>query len=189
MKNLNPVYWLFVVLLITACNNNKESTADKKDSNSATTAETKNNSGDNIITFSVNGETVTSSAWNISRFDFGNGAGTCVNITSNMHQDPRSINVNINGDKAGTYTFENEMLTVKKPGVAYGSYAPDYLKDMSNKYSFKEGNFTISSIDTTAGIFNGTFSGTAKNSKGEAMTISDGKVINGKIKAGVVKLY
>ena len=59
---------------------------------------------------------------------------------------------------------------------------------MGNHFSFQDGDFTIVSIDTTAGLLNATFHGTAKNMKGETVTITDGKVINGKLKSTVGKM-
>ena len=55
----------------------------------------------NIISFKVNGEEVKTESWNIIRFQMGNKVQ--LNITSNMHIDKRTINVNLNGDKAGVY--------------------------------------------------------------------------------------
>lgn len=188
MKNLSILFVLLIVIIISACNNKKKSSADKNETTTDNTITGKENSADNIVSFTANGEKITSSGCNISRFDFGNGAGTCVNVTSNMHKKPRSVNININGDKPGTYAFENEIQTIKKPGVAYGSYTPDFTKNIMEKYSFKDGSFIIESIDTTTGILNGTFSGTVKNDKDKSITISEGKIINGKLKLGVTKI-
>jgi hypothetical protein len=190
MKKLHCVCMLTGLVLLAACNNAKQKTnkpdATEKKSEQGTVAPT--GSGDNIISFSVNGEQVNSSGWNISRFNFGSGAGTSINVTSNMHEEPKTINININSDKPGTYSLQSGMSTIKTPGVAYGSYKPDYMGDMGNTYSFKDGEFVIISIDTAAGVLNATFHGTAKNMKGESVTISDGKVINGKLKTGLTKM-
>jgi hypothetical protein len=179
---------LFVVLLLAGCNNkkasDKESTTDKKESadNKLTSS-----SQHNVILFTVNGEKVTSSGWNISRFNFGNGAGNSVNLTSNMHEQPKTINININGDRPGVYPLQSGLGTLKTPGVAYGSYTPDYMNGIGNHFSFKDGEFEIISIDTVAGSLNAKFHGTAKNMKGESVTITDGQVIDGKLKTGVTQ--
>jgi hypothetical protein len=185
MRKLTGI--LIAGAMLIACNN------EKKDS-SNTSTETKKegtspkSNGQNVISFSVDGKQVTSSGWTISRFDFGTGAGTSVNVTSNMHEEPRTINININGDTPGSYTIGSGVAAMKNHGMAYGSYYADYLKDMSSPYSFTEGEFVIVSIDTTAGLLNANFHGTATNAKGESIKITDGKVIDGKLKAGVTKL-
>jgi len=101
------------LVLLTACNNDKPKTSDavtdKKNEQPVTNTNVNSSSGDNIISFSVNGEAVKSSGWAISRFDFGNGTGTCVNVTSNMHEQPKTINININGDKPGTYSLQSGL--------------------------------------------------------------------------------
>jgi hypothetical protein len=37
-------------------------------------------------------------------------------------------------------------------------------------------------------ILNGTFSGTVKNAKGETLNITDGKIVNGALKPGIISL-
>ena len=93
-----------------------------------------------------------------------------------------TINININGDTAGTYSLLHTAKSATTRGIAYGTYRPDYNKDMMNAFRFESGNMVIESIDKNKGILNARFSGRATNSKGEAVTITDGKVINGKIK-------
>lgn len=162
--------------IISSCS---EATANN---NNTATAGTASVSANNSITFKVNGTQINSSVWNLSR-SFLTGR-LVLNITSNMHEQPKTINININGDKPGTYPFVNDG-GYKKEGFAYGSYFPDYMEDMMSSYRFESGEFSISSIDTAAGIVNATFFGTAKNLKGESFTITDGKVVNGELKKHV----
>jgi hypothetical protein len=65
-------------------------------------SEKKNSDGDNLIVFTINQtETVSSTGQNIGRFSLG--GKKCINITSNMHKDTRTINMNIAGTTVGTY--------------------------------------------------------------------------------------
>jgi hypothetical protein len=138
----------------------------------------------NVISFKINGQLVKTSGWNISTYRLGKSEG--VNITSNMHEDARTVVININGLTSGTYNFTYGIKNITAPGVAYGSYRADYLKDMLNSYHFESGQFTITAIDTVNGILNGSFSGKAKNSNGIEVDITEGKVMNGKLKHGAV---
>ena len=70
---------------------------------------------------------------------------------------------------------------------SHGSYHPDY-NDPSNSYSIVGGSFIITDVDTVHHIVNGTFSLTAKNPKGETLNITDGKIIKGTLKPGVISL-
>ncbi len=178
---------LLFILLITflvACNNNPET-------EKATTASEKQNvsdgtSGDNLITFKVNGETVTTNLWNIS-WSVMPGRKV-LNITSDMNKEPRTIMFNVNGSSTGTYKLSNTVEAMKQEGLGYGSYRPDYKKNMMDIYNFKDGELSISSIDTIKNILNATFSGTVRNEKDEAISITEGKVINGKILPGTTNL-
>jgi hypothetical protein len=173
---------LFLLLpgtLLMACNNDKKTTGDQtKQANMSSSHSTP---GDNEFLFTVNGEQVKTSGWNIAYFDMGDGKDKQINITSDMHKDPRTIMFNINGDKPGTYLISTGM-DAQKPGIAYGSYRPDYTKDMQNIYSFESGEIVITSIDPAAHILNATFHGVAKNANGESVTITNGQIINGKLK-------
>jgi hypothetical protein len=171
---------LFSLGLLVACNNEKKgNNNDVK--NEANTKPGKSESGDNRILFTVDGEEVKTTGWNIGYFDMGTGKGKQINITSNMHDDPRTIMLNVNGDTPGTYTISTGMDAMK-PGVAYGSYRPDYSKDMQNVYSFESGELVIVSIDPAAHTLNAKFHGVAKNTNGESVTITNGKIINGNLK-------
>jgi hypothetical protein len=105
-------------------------------------------------------------------------------VTSNMHEEERTININVNGDKAGSYKFL-EMGAYNKNGFAYGSYFSNYNEDMMHSYHFADGQFVITSIDTLKGILDAEFSGTVKNDKGQIMSITEGQVTRGKLKPGV----
>ena len=140
-----------------------------------------NSTSDGTISFKVNGVQVKTSGFNISLFSMGGQHG--VNVTSNMHEDARTVNINVNALKPGTYPFKHGLGTYKTAGVAYGTYRPDYLKKMMDFYSFESGEFTIISIDTTAHTFTATFSGKVKNTKGVQFEITEGKVSTTKLKA------
>ncbi|HEV8283036.1 MAG TPA: hypothetical protein VGQ09_01930 [Chitinophagaceae bacterium] len=137
---------------------------------------------DNSIIFKLNGELVTTSGWNISRFKMTNDSRESLNITTNMHQEKRTFNVNIEGSEAGTYVIKGND---NSKNHFYGSYFPDYMNDLNNSYSFETGSFIINELDTVKNILNGTFSGTVKNMKGESLEITNGKIVNGRLTPGV----
>ena len=56
---------------------------------------------------------------------------------------------------------------------------------MTNSFSFIDGSFTITDMDTVAGMVNGNFHGTVKNLRGERLEISDGHIISAFLKAGI----
>lgn len=167
-------------MLIISCNEGKNKSANTGNDNVATEA-----SGDNKITFKVNDETVSSEGWVVQRFLWDEKTpAPWLNITSNMHKDKRTINVNLNGASPGTYSFSGTggMMT-----NSHGAYFPDFFKPLEN-YSFESGEFIISEIDTVKNVLNGSFSGIAKNADGKSVTIVDGKLINVKLKPGVTNL-
>jgi len=175
---------MFYLAIHVSCTNTSGNDATKsadqgKKAQPAVVADNKNN-----ISFKINGEQVNSSGWNIRRSMMTDML--VLNITSNMHDEPRTINININGDKPGTYNFL-AAGGYSKRGAAYGSYYPDYKEDMMSPYSFEEGTFTITSIDTTAGMVNAEFSGVVKNSKGETLIITEGKISQGQLKPGITR--
>jgi hypothetical protein len=139
---------------------------------------------DNQISFNVNSDPVVSSGWNISRSLINNQL--VLNITSNMHEEHRTINLNINGDKPGRYKFLSTGA-YDKAGYAYGSYYSNFEEDLANSYHFEDGEFIITSIDTVKGILNAGFSGLVKSGKGESLTITDGKISSGKLRLDIVK--
>src|SRR5436190_914694 len=107
-----------------------------------------------------------------------------MNITNDMHTKKQIINVNLNGAKHGTYNFDDEGVIMEK---SHGSYRTDF-SDPSNSYSFVSGSFVITDVDTVHHVVNGSFSGTVKNTKGETLNITDGKIINGALKPGIISL-
>jgi hypothetical protein len=134
----------------------------------------------NQLTFKVNGALVKTSGWNISRFTMGQSIS--LNITSNMHEDQRTVLFNIQGDQPGAYSLASGARTA---GSAYGHYKPDY-NDMLNAFNFKSGSIVISSIDTVKGVLNASFEGVAINTNGQQFTITEGKIINGTLKPGIM---
>lgn len=139
---------------------------------------------ENIIIFKVNGEPVTTSGWNISRFKLTEASKESLNVTTNMHDEKRTININISGTEPGEYVAKTDD---KSDHNFYGSYYPDYLNDLGNTYSFQTGSLIITSIDTVKNLLNGSFWGTVKNLKGETLKISDGKIVNGRLTPGITK--
>jgi len=138
-------------------------------------------SDNNIIRFKVNGAPVKTSVWNIAPFTGIKGI-TGINVTSNMHEDGRTVSFNINGNTVGTYPLKAGLRASGESGIAYGSYRPDYMKAMMNNYRFVSGEFVITSIDPKKHLFNCTFHGRATNGRGEAIEITDGAVINAELK-------
>jgi Family of unknown function (DUF6252) len=179
MKNI--FFFCLAALLAIACNNNKGGNAESSDKKSD---EPSTSTGENVISFKVNGDEVNTSAWNIRLFRWTNQSAVWMNITSDIHKDKRTINVNLNGAKPGTYNFDDKGVVMES---SHGSYHPDF-GGPSNSYSFVSGSFVLNDVDTVRHIVNGTFSVTAKNTKGETVNISDGKIINGKLKPGVISL-
>jgi hypothetical protein len=137
----------------------------------------------NIIRFKVNGTQVTTGPWVITRFTMSGHAG--LNITSSMKKDKRTVQFNLNDDKAGNYTLALSPLGAKGGNTGYGDYKPDY-EHMLESYSFRKGQLIINSIDTLKGILNAEFSGTVTNNNGTSFSITDGKIVNGSINDGVI---
>jgi hypothetical protein len=141
--------------------------------------------GDNIITFKINGQQVTTSAWTISRFAWNTSpVHEWLNITSNMKMEKRTINVNLNGAVPGVYEL-NETGAASEE--SHGSFFPNYLDDMTNSFSFSEGAFNLTEVDTVHHRVNGTFSGIAKNLKGETIQVTDGQIINGLLNSSIIR--
>ena len=178
MKRIYPFY--LVVLLAVSCNNNKTTpgNSEKNSANASSSTEK------NFVSFKVNGDEVKTNGWNISRFRWNNQSAVWMNITSDMHKEKRTINVNLNGSKPGTYSFDDKGVIMEK---SHGSYHPDF-SDPLNSYSFVSGSFVITDVDTVRQSLSGTFSGTVRNPKGETLNITDGKIVNGALKPGIVSL-
>jgi Family of unknown function (DUF6252) len=172
---------LSIIAVVTmTCNNDKSSDAETSEKKSGKSSST----GENVISFKVNGDRVTTNGWNLRRFTWSNQTDVWMNITSDMHKDKRTINVNLNGAKPGTYNFDDEGVIMDK---SHGSYHSDF-SDPSGSYSFVSGSFIITDVDTVHQIVNGTFSVTARNAKGETINITDGKIIKGALKPGIISL-
>jgi len=170
------------MIIFSSCSDITEGGNDQRSRIENEKANGESKTHDNTIIYKVNGEEVKTTGWNISRFRMGNKVQ--LNITSNMHIDKRTINVNLNGDKAGSYWLASDGSLAAS---FYGSYAPDY-RDLLTRYSFKEGEFAITQIDTVKGIVNGTFKGVVSNLQGKSFEITDGKIINCELKPGIQKL-
>ncbi|MFN8260489.1 MAG: hypothetical protein U0X41_06050 [Chitinophagales bacterium] len=127
------------------------------------------------MSFRVDGALVSTQVHNAS---YGSllPAFLTTNITSSMHTDKRTVNININAVKPGTYDFVTSSNTVNK---AYGFYYPDYFDFGGDAYAFTSGSFVVTELDTIARTFSGTFSGTATLTGGGTVSITDGVVTNG----------
>ncbi len=170
MKKVFVITISVLNIAVISCNSSKAKTINL-------TTETTQQRSDNQVTFKVDGEQVKSSGWNISRFDMGRN--TELNITTNMHEDKRTIMINIKADKVGRYSLNTA-------GEAYGDYKPDY-QELLDSYSFKDGSITITAIDTVLNTLNATFEGTVKNRQGKSFRISDGTITNGRLTPGITK--
>jgi len=179
MNKIFPFY--LIALLVVSCNSNNTASTGNSEKNSA---DASSSTGKNSISFKVNGDEVKTSGWNISLFRWSNQPAVWMNITSDMHKEKRTINVNLNGAKPGTYSFDDKGVIMEK---SHGSYHPDFTETL-NAYSFVSGSFVITDVDTMHHVLNGTFSGTVKNTKGETLNITDGKIVNGALKPGIISL-
>lgn len=137
----------------------------------------------NTIKFKVDGHQIETSPWSITRFKWSKDDNIHLNITSNMNDDKRTINLNLAASEPGNYIMEDISKSNRQ---SYGSYYPDYLGDITQSYSFSSGSFTITGLDTVNHIINATFSGTVKNLSGDAFEITDGEIINGFLNIGVI---
>jgi len=172
--------FLIATMLMISCGQNDKPTTDKKESSSGTTS-----SAINTITFKVNGDPVSTEGWVVQRFVWDDKTPHAwINITSNMHKDKRTINVNLAGVAPGNYGFsENSSFMTE----SHGSFFPDFSKPLQS-YQFTGGEFHIIVVDTLKGFVSGTFSGTVKDANGKELAISDGKLTKLKLKAGVTNL-
>ena len=181
MKLYNFLYISVLVLLASSCKDSskKDSAAETKIDNAAQpVASSSLDPAKGIIKFKVNGQQISTSAWNAS---MGNSmTGLCImNITSNMHEDKRTVAFNLSGYQPGTYQISDKHSA----NSAYGDYKPDY-SDLLNSYQFVDGSVNIISIDTVKGLLNASFSGKVRKSS-EEIQITNGKIINGKIRSGI----
>lgn len=130
----------------------------------------------NTILFKVDGEPVQSTCWNIARFWFYNMDAPGLNVTSNMHQEKRTVRFNLNDYKPGVYSLDGSPTE----GGSYGSFMPDYWA-RGVVYPISHGQVTLTEVDTVRKIVNGTFYFTTKSREGKSFEITDGKIINGKL--------
>ncbi len=169
----------FALFMIASCNltNSKNDTGSEP----VTVTEKSNSAGENAILFTVKGKKVISKGWNINRFSMQDKIW--INITSDMHIENNTININIAGATTGKYVFGNGIKS------SHGSYYPNYLKEKTNNYQFVSGEMNITKIDTLNNTLNATFWGIVRNDNKEELEITDGKIINGTLKKGVTKIY
>lgn len=168
---------------LLSCNSAKDKKAPENESNDKGNVAV-SSTGDNRIIFKADGGEVSTEGWVVQRFLWDEKTTSpWLNITSNMHKDKRTINVNLNNTIPGKYVITEGSLTTN----SHGAYFPDFFKPMEN-YSFAGGEFNLTEVDTVNNILNGTFSGIVKNSEGKTIQISEGKLINVKIKPGVTNL-
>jgi len=129
----------------------------------------------NQITFKVNGALVKTSGWNISQFVRDDACHLGLNITTNMHDDGRTILINLNGTKLGAYHFSKGHTL----SGSYGHYKPDYSGDMLHAYSFVSGSVILTEVNEQQRYIDATFSGTVKDATGQTLEITEGKITHG----------
>ena len=180
---MKKTHFLGLIVAIALFSCNSSSTLSKETSESSLLIHPGSmTTGSNLIRFKVNGEQVTTTGWTISRFTLSEDLShEWLNVTSNMKADKRTINLNLAGSKPGTY-----LLGGNATNKSHGSFFPDYLDDMGHSFSFSEGMFTITSIDTVRRLLNAKFSGTVKSLRGETMEINDGEIVNGTLNLNVI---
>lgn len=175
------LYYLLLSFVIFSCGQADKTKTTKNDSESKGTS----SSGENIISFKVDGDEVKTEGWIVQRFIWDSkNVAPWLNITSNMHKDKRTINVNLFGATPGQYNFVEDGPIM---GSTHGSYFPDFSSPLTS-YSFINGGVNITDVDTVKGVVNGTFMGTAKDGNGKTVMISEGKLINVKLKSGLTNL-
>lgn len=176
----NLIY-LVAVILITSCGQNDKTGSGKEEN----ATQSSSSSTENIISFKVDGEMVNSEGWIVQRFVWDSTTEIpWMNITSSMHKDKRTINVNLHGTTPGRYDFaENASLMTN----SHGSYFPDFSQPL-NSFSFVSGGFDITEVDTVNGVISGTFMGTAKDGNGKTVIITEGRLEKVKLKAGINNL-
>lgn len=137
----------------------------------------------NVVLFKVNGDLVRTSGWNIGAFVRDNATNVGLNITTNMHEDKRTILMNLNGTTPGIYRFSKDHHLPD----SYGHYKPDYTGDLFYSYSFVSGAFNLSEVDIEKKYINATFWGTVQDNAGKKLEITDGKIIHGTLTKWITK--
>ena len=174
MKISGIVVFASIVLFSCAENAGKDNSVLAVSENASST--------NSRISFKVNGKTVKTSGWNISRLTWKTGEKEWLNITTNMHEDKRTIMANLDGAVPGTYALsENGGMK-----ASHADYKPDYEGDMTKSYSFISGAFVITEVDTVHNRINGNFAGKVKDIKGEVLEITEGKIVNVELRPGVM---
>jgi len=178
MKNVFLVVACAIFMMITC----SMVISEKESGSNPLIANGKSNAGnENVIRFTVNGKKVVTKGWNINRFSMK--GKVWINITSDMHAENNTINVNIAGETVGNYIFG------KSTKASHGSYYPNYLKEKLNNYRFVSGEMNITKIDTLNNTLNATFFGIVMNDNNEELEITQGEIINATLKKGVTKLF
>jgi hypothetical protein len=170
-------------LFAVACNSSsstkeKESPAIKKPVSSETNNTLSETSG--TISFYLNGdEDLVSTKADVMLNEI-NGKKTLT--IANMSADSKKhLVIDVNEPVVGRQGFDEQG----KYGHPKATYMPDLLQ-AENTYTFNMGDLEITAIDLkNSGTISGTFSGSAKNKKGELISISKGKINNAKINGGV----
>ncbi len=179
MKQLSIILLAGVITAFTiSCNDTSAKEATGKGRLTAT-----KETGYNDISFKILGKSVTTSGWNLTRFQLVNSSKESLNITTSMFDDARTIDITMNGTQPGEYVVSSDDESGR---LFSGSYFPDYVSNPDNSYSFQAGSFIITSIDTIKNRLNATFWGTVKNAKGQTIDITDGKIINGSLTPGTL---
>jgi hypothetical protein len=180
---INPILLLTVTAIILSCNNNSADT-DKNTSTKETTEEklktTSSADGDNTISFYLNGdEDLVSTKADVMLNEI-NGKRT-LTISNTSTDSKKHLVIDVNESVVGRQGFDEQG----KYGHPKATYMPDLLQ-ADNTYTFNMGDLEITAIDLkNGGTISGTFSGSAKNNKGELISISKGKITNAKIGGGV----
>lgn len=169
-----------VVLAVGSCASSKS--RDASADGLTTTGEANAAQSNNAITFKADGVEVRTTGHNIARTKMG--GKLFLNITTSMHTDERTINVNLAGIAPGKYPLVENGTGLQLSG---GLYFPKYSTP-GDSYTFTSGSFDITQVDTIANILEGTFSGTARNAEGKTVSITDGRITAGSLVPGIADM-
>lgn len=171
---MKQLFILFVTLMFTACNDNKNADTGTTDTKEESKVDNVSSPGQNAITFVVNGNKVVTKVLSAGT----NTIGTMqiMTVVSDKEVSPQTINISINGTKPGSYTFSDGIKGMQNEGLCFGSYTPDAKNDMLNVYSFVDGTLTLTSVDNNANKLEATFSGSVQNAKQDVIKITEGRI-------------
>jgi|GEM_PF-6443943 len=125
------------------------------------------------------------SGWTIRRFLNANDPGKIwLHVTNRMYDEKEAIHLYINGSTPGMYGLSENGAMSK---TSHGNYYPDYLGDISHRYSFINGSVIITSVDTIRGAVNAVFSGVVKNTDGEKLEIAEQGIVNGFLDTAILQ--